>query len=94
MKPEVIEKYVCPECAELHDHESEANLCCPRDIESVYLCSICDEKFDRLTDAEKHLKTPHGNSELTIEEKYFEHLVFDVKPTLGQWAFEYELENA
>lgn len=34
-------KYICGECAGLHDHFSDAQDCCMPSIETVYCCPLC-----------------------------------------------------
>lgn len=77
MKVELIEKYCCPECEARYDEEFDAGECCPPDIPTIYICSICAEEFDYYKLAEQHIATPHAASPpSTPEEKYFDALLF------------------
>jgi hypothetical protein len=37
----LIEKWECDRCGDVYDDEDDAGDCCPRDIEMVYICSVC-----------------------------------------------------
>ncbi|GGD63095.1 hypothetical protein [Caballeronia grimmiae] len=48
-------RYECPECHETHRDEWDAERCCPRDVDEVYVCPECDESYsdmDRATQCE------------------------------------------
>lgn len=51
--PRKVEGYQCPDCEEVHDTEEDAQNCCPRDVEKVFLweCVECGEKHEDREDA-------------------------------------------
>lgn len=54
-------KYVCPECAGLHDDFDEAVECCTPHIDVVYLCPTCHERYSMESNAiECHGFDPDG----------------------------------
>ena len=52
MNKKVVIKYDCGRCGERHDSEDGALECCQPEVETVYLCPICDTEHDRMKDAE------------------------------------------
>lgn len=48
--------YKCLECGDIHDFRHEAEKCCPRDAERIYLCE-CGDYFSGKTEAETHKHT-------------------------------------
>lgn len=39
------ERYRCPDCSKLHSDEFDAENCCPRDIDRVWLCGKCEKEY-------------------------------------------------
>jgi hypothetical protein len=42
----LIEKWKCDICGDVHDDEDDARDCCPRMIDMVYVCSECGKVSD------------------------------------------------
>ncbi len=41
-----IKMYECPHCYRRHDNLFDAQYkCCPNDVEEIYVCSECDQRF-------------------------------------------------
>ncbi len=51
----IIEKWKCGECGDLHSDEDEARDCCPVSIYEVYQCPICKEHHPDSAAAEECL---------------------------------------
>ncbi len=52
IRGEVVRKWECGACNELHDHEFQAENCCAPEITELWVCPICDEGHDKKADAE------------------------------------------
>ena len=53
MSKGVVIKYDCGQCGERHDHEDGAIECCQPEIDTVYICPICDKEHDSMKVAEQ-----------------------------------------
>ncbi len=101
--PSIKEMFQCPECYRNHEEFDQADDCCKQEIESVYICSACDEEFDWEDAATEHLKEEHKFEEWdprfphmrpldAIDEQYFEAL-FEGKSHLGLSMFRLQKET-
>ena len=54
-KTKKITAYECPECGELHEHQYDAEECCPRDVNEMkaYQCIECGYIYEDKEDAEE-----------------------------------------
>lgn len=52
MNPTRVTKYQCPSCGVLHDHDFQAEDCCPPEVDEV-TCWECPVCFDVHEDEEK-----------------------------------------
>jgi len=52
VRADVIRKWECGSCNELHDHEHQAEECCAPEVTAVWVCPVCDEGHDKKEEAE------------------------------------------
>lgn len=53
MSKGVVIKYDCGQCGERHDHEDGAIECCMPEVDTVYICPICDAEHSLMKAAEQ-----------------------------------------
>lgn len=53
MTIEIVRKWECGACNELHDREYEAEECCAPDITEVWMCPACDKAHEAKDEAAK-----------------------------------------
>ncbi len=53
MSKGVVIKYDCGQCGERHDHEDGAIECCQPEIDTVYICPICEKEHGSMKVAEQ-----------------------------------------
>lgn len=49
---EIVIRYRCEECGEVHKDEDAAEECCRPEIAEVFVCPSCDEEYEEEKDAE------------------------------------------
>jgi hypothetical protein len=63
-------KFRCEECGHLHEREWDAESCCPRDADEVWLCGECTE----IHDAEQEAIDCCGGDPLDSEQGWQRHV--------------------
>lgn len=53
MSKGVVIRYDCGQCGERHDREDGAIECCMPEVDTVYICPICETEHSRMKAAEQ-----------------------------------------
>lgn len=91
MKAEILKKYQCPRCDQIHKDELDAIDCCPKQAITVFICSICKAINWTEDFAWDHIDNMHPTSAAEID-GYLKSLRFGTPP-IGEWVTTMQAET-